>query len=282
MADNTTLPSGSGGDVIRDKDRAGVKTQIVGLDLGIGGSENLMNGSMPITSTDGAQTTMGATTDVKVTGDNTGSLSAKLRGFLYELGDQADAASLTGSLLAKVRQLGVLLNGGLPAALAASGALKNDTTSIAGTATDTSGGNKSAGTQRVTLATDQTTLTNLLAQIAASGELGTIYNGTTALTPKFKTIVASASGATTVVAAVASKKLTVLSYVLVANAAVNVKWQSSVTPTDISGLLYLAANGGVASGHSPTGHFQTIAGEALNINLSGAVAVGGHLVYVEV
>ena len=50
MADNTTLTIGSGGDTIRDKDRSGVKTQIVGLDLAPGGSETLMNGSMPVTA----------------------------------------------------------------------------------------------------------------------------------------------------------------------------------------------------------------------------------------
>lgn len=46
MADNSAQ---TGGDTIRDKDRAGVKTQIVGLDLGIGtATETLMSGSMPI------------------------------------------------------------------------------------------------------------------------------------------------------------------------------------------------------------------------------------------
>lgn len=41
MADNSVINAGSGGDTIRDKDRSGVKTQIVGLDLGIGGTEAL-------------------------------------------------------------------------------------------------------------------------------------------------------------------------------------------------------------------------------------------------
>jgi hypothetical protein len=49
VADNSTQ---AGSDTIRDKDRAGVKTQIVGLDLGIGtGTESLMAGSMPVTGT---------------------------------------------------------------------------------------------------------------------------------------------------------------------------------------------------------------------------------------
>jgi hypothetical protein len=51
MSDNTQLSSAVGtGDVIRDKDRAGVKTQIVGIDTNPAGSESLMAGSMPISA----------------------------------------------------------------------------------------------------------------------------------------------------------------------------------------------------------------------------------------
>lgn len=47
MADNSAQ---AGADTIRDKDRAGVKTQIVGLDLGIGtATETLMAGTLPVT-----------------------------------------------------------------------------------------------------------------------------------------------------------------------------------------------------------------------------------------
>jgi hypothetical protein len=116
----------------------------------------------------------------------------------------------------------------------------------------------------------------------APADTGSIYNGATALTPKFATIGASSSGATTIVAAVTSKKIRVLSYVITTNAAVNAKFQSHVTPTDKTGLIYGGANGGVSSGYSPVGHFETVAGEALDINLSAAVAVGGHLTYIEV
>jgi hypothetical protein len=42
MADNSTFDPGAGGDTYRSKDRAGVKTEIVGLDIGIGGTETLM------------------------------------------------------------------------------------------------------------------------------------------------------------------------------------------------------------------------------------------------
>lgn len=97
---------------------------------------------------------------------------------------------------------------------------------------------------------------------------------------KYASIAASSSGANSIVAAVASKKIRVLNYVIVANAAVNAKWQSA--STDKTGLSYLAANGGVSSGYAPSGHFETAVNEALNLNLSGAVAVGGHLSYIEV
>lgn len=109
-----------------------------------------------------------------------------------------------------------------------------------------------------------------------------IMVGLTALTPKFAKISTSASGVTTVVALVAAKKIRVLAWSIVVNAAVNVKWQSHTAPTDITGLHYFAANGGINVPFSPVGHFETVAGEALDINLSGAVAVGGSLVYVEV
>lgn len=42
MSDNTTLNTGTGGDTIRDKDRAGVKTQVAGLDMNVGGSSEVL------------------------------------------------------------------------------------------------------------------------------------------------------------------------------------------------------------------------------------------------
>jgi len=101
------------------------------------------------------------------------------------------------------------------------------------------------------------------------------------LTPKRATIVASSSGVTSVVGAVTGKKIRVLSFAVSANAAVNVKFQSATTPTDLTGLMYLTDKAGFGASFSPAGHFETIAGEQLSINLSGAVAVGGFLTYVE-
>jgi hypothetical protein len=58
MAANTTLNPGASGDVIRDVDRSGVKTQVVLLDLQDGaGGESIVNGAVPTTVKDPAQTT---------------------------------------------------------------------------------------------------------------------------------------------------------------------------------------------------------------------------------
>lgn len=132
-----------------------------------------------------------------------------------------------------------------------------------------------------------TTLGSLLASsgtpLASSQDTSTVWNSGVALTPKFATISTSSSGATTVVAAVTGKRIRVLAWDLKVNAAVNFKWQSHVTPTDLTGLYYNSGQGdGVARAFNPVGYFQTVSGEALDINLSGAVAVGGVLTYVEV
>ncbi len=116
------------------------------------------------------------------------------------------------------------------------------------------------------------------ANLDAGGNLRVSLVG--GLTPKFAIIQLSATG--TVVAAVSSKKIRVLSYVLMANGTVNTKWQSHVTPTDLTGLLYLIVNTGISVPFSPLGYFESLSGEALDLNLSAGIAVGGHLTYVEV
>jgi len=45
MANNTQVVAGTG-DVIRDLDRTGVKTQIIGIDVNIGGAESLMSATV--------------------------------------------------------------------------------------------------------------------------------------------------------------------------------------------------------------------------------------------
>lgn len=107
-----------------------------------------------------------------------------------------------------------------------------------------------------------------------------MYSAGGALTPKFVGIAVSASGNNQVIAAVGGKKLRVLSYILVAAGTVSVKFRSA--STDKTGAMPLVANSGIASGFCQVGHFETAVGEALNLNLSDAIAIGGHVTYIEV
>lgn len=98
---------------------------------------------------------------------------------------------------------------------------------------------------------------------------------------KHAAIAAASSGSNALVAAVAGKRIRVLSYTLVAAAAVTVKFQSAAN--DLTGALPLAANGGVsAAGAAGAPLFETNVAEALNVNLGGAIAVAGHVTYQEI
>lgn len=91
------------------------------------------------------------------------------------------------------------------------------------------------------------------------------------------------SGDTQLVAAVPGHNIRVVSFVVTASSNENVKFRSN--STDLTGNLYLATHGSTTSPstvQTPAGllyHFQTAAGEALNIYLSGTSNVGGYLVY---
>lgn len=120
--------------------------------------------------------------------------------------------------------------------------------------------------------------------LPVSLESSSIYNGTTALTPKFAKIAASSSGNNNLVAAVTSKKIRVLAYNFIANGTVNAKFQSDGlgTPVDLTGLKYCVANMGLCAPFNPLGWFESGSGKTLDINLSGGIAIGGELVYAEV
>ncbi|VVB52212.1 Collagen triple helix repeat (20 copies) [uncultured archaeon] len=94
----------------------------------------------------------------------------------------------------------------------------------------------------------------------------------------FASVSVSASGATTVVAAVTGKKIRVVGVTLSVSNDVNLKWQSHVAG-DITGLIYAGKTGGFVLPYSPVGHFETAVGEALDLNLSAGVPVGGSLSY---
>ncbi len=121
-----------------------------------------------------------------------------------------------------------------------------------------------------------TTLTKLGAQARASGY---IYYRDQILPVRYAAIEASASGDNQIVAAVAGYEIVVLAWSVTSNGAVNARWRSNTT--SISGRTFMPEAGrGKVANDNPHGWFKTVAGEALNLNLSAAVAVEGELVYV--
>lgn len=100
---------------------------------------------------------------------------------------------------------------------------------------------------------------------------------------KFIRVNASSSGDNTLIAAVASRKLRIIAYAIVAAGTVTALFQDSAGSPNIFGGFDLVANSGVVFAGSLNGPaFDTIAGNGLELNLSGAIAVKGHLTYVEV
>lgn len=101
---------------------------------------------------------------------------------------------------------------------------------------------------------------------------------------KYAAISASASGDNTIVAASTGQKIVLVSYVVIAAGDVSITWKSGAA-TNLSGAMALAANGGAAPGAGPlapsgvAGMMETESGQALVLNLSAAVSVGGHLAY---
>jgi hypothetical protein len=95
------------------------------------------------------------------------------------------------------------------------------------------------------------------------------------------------NGDNIIVAAVTGKRIRVLGYVIVVNAAVACRWKSGAS-TNLSGALPFGSQGqGIAvplsAPYVPAGgypsYFETAAGQGLVLNLSGAVQVSGHVSY---
>jgi hypothetical protein len=91
--------------------------------------------------------------------------------------------------------------------------------------------------------------------------------------------IALASSATAVVG-VPNKRIVLISASIIASAAVNVKWQTSTGPLDLSGLAYLAQNGGYILPFNAGGWLETLFGDSLLLNLNPNVPIGGNISYV--
>jgi hypothetical protein len=101
-------------------------------------------------------------------------------------------------------------------------------------------------------------------------------------TARYALIDTAAAGNNTLVAAVAGKKIRVLSFLLVGAGTVAVAFQSGAGGTALTGAMPLAASTVVQGAYNPSGLFETAAGVLLNLNLSAAIGVRGMLTCVEV
>lgn len=93
-------------------------------------------------------------------------------------------------------------------------------------------------------------------------------------------IINQAAGDGTIVAAVAGKRIRVLSYVVTSDTADTLVEFQSTTSTAISGDMRMPDNGILSANCGPFGCFQTVAGELLNVQATTG-AVDGHVTYVE-
>lgn len=109
-----------------------------------------------------------------------------------------------------------------------------------------------------------------------------MQSGNDQVTPKFAIIDAASSGDNTLVSAVASKKIRVLSLYLVAAGTVTVRFEDGASGTAKSGQMNLVANTGFVLPFNPIGWFETTANTLLNLELSAAISVDGGLTYIEV
>lgn len=92
----------------------------------------------------------------------------------------------------------------------------------------------------------------------------------------------AASGNNTIVAAVAGKRIRVLSLLMFSAGSVTARFESGADGTALTGQMTLAASSMITLDFSPAGHFETVAGDLLNLELSAAVSVDGVLTYMEI
>jgi len=120
-------------------------------------------------------------------------------------------------------------------------------------------------------------------QVTTADLTGTLMtaSGTPALV-KYAVIDAATSGDNSIVAAVAGKKIRVVSGFAIGAGTVTARFESGASGTALTGQMSIAVNTGFVLPYNPAGWFETAVGAALNLELSAAVSVDGSLSYVEV
>ena len=288
MADNTVLNTGTGGDTIATDDISGVKHQRVKIQYGVDGSATDVSETNPLPIDD-------AGGSITVDGTVTANLGATDNAVLDQIevntsyGDNTGGGTETGALRVTLANNSTGLvsvddNGG---SLTVDNA---DITTIAGAVSGSemqvdvvaslpAGTNNIGDVDVATQPARAATTDTITAKIATDA----IQNGTTAVTPQYAAIDAASNGDNTLVAAAgASNKIRVLAYTLIASGAVNARFEDGAGGTALSGQMNFTTNSGVSVPFCPVGHFETTANTLLNLELSGAVSVDGHLTYVVV
>lgn len=203
--------------------------------------------------------------------------------------------STLAGLQTDIRKVGGVVVTNLPVNIAAAttsvlAGTRIDNRTIVGTAIDVNSGNKSAGTQRVVLATDQPNVPVNIAAVTTSTLAGIKVNIKNDNVPTVTTavvgIVASAAGDTKLVPAQgAGKRIYVYAWNMSFAGTVNAKLTDGTTSKILAGLIYGIANAGGGNSVSPNfllktpqpALFYTSENSSLYINLSGSVAVGGSI-----
>ena len=103
-----------------------------------------------------------------------------------------------------------------------------------------------------------------------------------ALTPKYLAVDVNSSGDNTLIAAVSGKKILVIGCVLIAAGTVSIRFEDGAGGTALTGVINLTTNSGFTLPLGIPGWFKTSTNTLLNLELSGAVAVAGTLVYTEI
>lgn len=298
MAADIVLNAGTGGDVVRSIDKAGVKTQVVAIDLGGAGAESLLTTSLPVSGplTD----TQLRATAVPISGTVTASgplTDTQLRATAVPISGTVTANAGTGTLAVsgpltdtQLRATAVPISGTVTAnagtgTLAVSGPLTDTqlratAVPISGTVTANAGTNlnTSALSTETTLAALNTKVTavNTGAVVISSGAV-TATDGGSGKTLKSAVVSLTATG--TVIALVAGKRIKVYAIKLVCSAALVVNWRSGAS-TALEGAQSIAINGGyVENVNPPSFLFGTVAGESLDLVITGVGTAAGRVSY---
>jgi hypothetical protein len=228
---------------------------------------------MPGNATDGQLVNLGANNDVTVTGTVTANLAAGTN----NIGD-VDVLSLP-ALPAGTNNIGDVDVLTLPALPAGNNNIGD--VDVASLPALPAGTNNIGDVDVLTLPA-LAAGTNTIGLVRKKDASGTVDDAGSDRTVQYAIIDAATSGDNTLKAAVASRKIRVLSAFLVAAGTVNARFESGAGGTALTGQMNLIANTGFVLPYNPHGWMETAVNTLLNLELSAAVSVDGCFTYCEI